>query len=128
MNCVAHSYVTELLRNYTPSCFEIVRLPHLCYASFKLKAVGDRSFRSSGPRARNSLPPSRYAGALACTDAFLTLSLPCFAAISWPLNFIKKYGLSPDSSSLPATCVVRLMSKCAYRPVAPYSIQHNPAL
>jgi len=88
-------------------------LPTLAVPTFKLKTVGDRSFCSSGPRAWNSLPPSLRAGTLACTDATpgtVSNLLRCYL-LATHFN-----GFSPDSSSLPATAVLRSLRKRADSP------------
>jgi len=110
-NDAAHSYLNELLRDFTPvrasksSDFQI-----LAVSNSKLKTVGDRSFCSSGPRAWNSVPPSLRAGALACTDATpgtVSALLRCYLLAT---HFD---GFRPDSSSLPATAVLRSLRKRA---------------
>jgi len=102
---VAPSYLSELLRNYTPvRSFRSSDYPTLAAPTLKLRTVGHRSFCSSGPRAWNYLPPSPHAGALAYNDATPgTVS----ALIRWYLLPTYFDGFSTDSSSLPATSVVR---------------------
>ena len=113
-NGIAPSYLAELLRDYTPvRALRSSDNPTLAVPTFKLKTVGDRSFCASGPRAWNSLPPSLRAGALACTDATpgtVSNLLRCYLLAT---HFD---GFSPDSSSLPATAVLRSLRKRADSP------------
>ena len=116
-NGIAPSYLAELLRDYTPvRALRSSDNPTMAVPTFKLKTVGDRSFCSSGPRAWNSLPPSLRAGALACTDdtpgtvSSVSLLPRCYLLAT---HFD---GFSPDSSSLPATSVLRSMRKRADSP------------
>jgi len=108
-NGFAPSYLAELLRDYSPlRALRSSNNPTLAVPTFKLKTVGDRSFCASGPRAWNSLPPSLSAGALACTDATpgtVSALLRCY------LMATHFDGFSPDSSSLPATPVMRSLRK-----------------
>jgi len=110
-NGVAPSYLAELLRDY-----RLVRalrssdFPSLAVPFFKLKTVGDRFFCSSGPRAWKSLLPALRAGALACTDVTpgtVSTLLRCYLLAT---HFD---GFAPDSCSLPATSVLRSISKRA---------------
>jgi len=88
-----------------------------------LKTVGDQSFYASGPRAWNSLPPSLRACALACTDATpgsYSVLFRCYLLAS------HSDGCSPDSSSLPATSVLRSMRKRADSPRGTVLAIKNP--
>jgi len=115
-NGVAPSYAAELLRDCTPvRASRSLDFPTLAVPTLwnKLKTYGDRSFCESGPRVWNSLPPSFRAGALACTDATpgtVSTLLLCYLSAS---HF---HDLSRDSSSLPATSVLRSMRKRADSP------------
>ncbi len=113
-NAFAPSYLTELLRDFTPvRTLRSSDFPTLAVPSFKLKTVGDRSFCSAGPRAWNSLPPSLRTGALACTDATpgtVSALLRCYLLAT---HF---EGLSSDFSSLPATTVARSLRQRADSP------------
>jgi len=53
---------------------------------FKLKTVSDRSCNSAGPRAWNSLPPSLWADALACSNATLGNVSALLCRYSWPVT------------------------------------------
>jgi len=85
----------------------------LAVPTYKLKTVVDRSFCSSGPRAWNSLPPSLRASALACTDATSGTTSTLLRCYLLATHF---NGFSSDSSSLPATPVMRSLRKRAYSP------------
>jgi len=113
-NGIAPSNLAELLREYTfVRALRSSENPTLAVPTVKLKTVGERSFCSSGPRAWNSLPPSLRAGALAGTAATpgTVSALLCCYLLATQFD-----GFSPDSSSLPATPVMRSLRKRADGP------------
>jgi len=113
-NGVASSYLAELLRDLTPvRALRSSDYPTLAVPTFILKTEGDRSFCASEPRAWTSLPPSLRAGVLPCADATpatVSTLLRCY------LLTCHFDGLLPDSSSLPATSVLRSTRKRADSP------------
>jgi len=109
-NGFAPSYVTGLLRDYTPvRALRSSDFRTLAMLTFKLKTVGDRSFCASDPSLWSSLPPSLCAGALVCADVTPGIVSALLRRYLLATHFD---GLSPDFSSLPATSVVMLMRKC----------------
>jgi len=119
----APSYLAELLRDYTPvralRSFDslILAAPH-----FTVMNVGDRYFCATGPKICNFLPYSLRAGVSACTDAtqYGFALLRCYILATY------FDGLSSDFPSLPATTVVRSMTKCFGSPCGSVLAIKNP--